>query len=397
MRVALLLWPDTFEDWYAPLEIDRRRYLESYEGEWSITVARMLGAAGIEVHLVFATLDDLATEVQRPSGATVHFVPASPLYRAFRTAVWGHRLWEKASRVWPAAPLVSTLSPALLGRMSSLRPDVCVIQDYESLRFDVAAPVLRALGQRVVAMDLGASARPLRHPFHPLTARCAQRLLAINQAEASRARGMLRHPDVGVWPVPVRTDVFRPQDRRSARQALGVDPDTRLVVSVGRLHPVKGLHDLADACASLDCDLVLAGAGPEHDDLVERRDPRLRLVGWVSSVEAARWNAAADVAALASRQEGQPTAVLEALACGRAVVATAVGGVPEVVVPGETGWLVPPRDVEGLRLGIKEALSDVAEADGRGERGRQLVVETHAPEAATAELLRLLSSELSRR
>src|SRR5207302_2708221 len=130
VRVALLLWPDTFEDWYAQLEIDRTRYLEEYEGEWSITVARMLEAAGVEVHLVFATLGDPATEVQRPSGATVHFVPASPLYRAFRTAVWGHRLWEKASRVWPAAPLVSTLSPALLGRMSSLRPDVCVIQDY---------------------------------------------------------------------------------------------------------------------------------------------------------------------------------------------------------------------------------------------------------------------------
>jgi glycosyltransferase involved in cell wall biosynthesis len=104
------------------------------------------------------------------------------------------------------------------------------------------------------------------------------------------------------------------------------------------------------------------------------------------------WNAAADVVALASRQEGQPTAVLEALACGRGVVATTVGGVPEVVVPEATGWLVSPRDVEGLRLGLKEALSDVDEADRRGERGRQLVLARHAPETATAELLRLLSS-----
>ena len=397
LKVALLLWPDTFEDWYAPLEIDRTRYLEDYESEWSITFARILGAADIEVHLVFSTLGVPATEVQRASGATVHFVPASPLYRAFRAAVWGHRLWEIASRVWPAAPLVSTFSPTLLGRMASLRADVCVIQDYESLRFDVAAPVLRVLRQRVVAVDVGGSSRPLRHPLHRFTTRCAHRLLAVHQAEASRARRMLRHPDVGVWPVPVRTDVFRPQDRRSARRTLGIDLDTRLVVSVGRLHPVKGLHDLAGACASLDCDLVLAGAGSEHDDLVARRDPRLHLVGWVSPAEAALWYAAADVVALASRQEGQPTAVLEALACGRGVVATAVGGVPEVVLPRETGWLARPRVVEDLRLAIKEALTDVTEADRRGERGRQLVMSRHSPESSTAELLRLLSPQLARR
>src|SRR5439155_1239891 len=123
LKVALLLWPDTFEDWYAPLEIDRTRYL----------------------------------------------------------------------------------------------------QDYERLRFDVAAPVLRVLRQRVVAVDVGGSSRPLRHPLHRFTTRCAHRLLAVHQAEASRARRMLRHPDVGVWPVPVRTDVFRPQDRRSARRTLGID------------------------------------------------------------------------------------------------------------------------------------------------------------------------------
>jgi glycosyltransferase involved in cell wall biosynthesis len=384
------MWPDTFEDWYTPLEIDRSQYLEEYEGEWSITVARLLEAAGVEVHLVFATLGDPATVEHRPSGATVHFAAASPLYRILRTAVWGHSQWAAASLVWPAAPLVSTLSAALLGRMASLRADVCVIQDYESLRFDVAAPALRALGQRVVAMDVGGSSRPLHHPFHRWTARCAHRLLTVNQAEALRARRVLRHSHVGVWPVPVRTDVFRPQDRRTARQMLGIAQDTRLVVSVGRLHPVKGLHDLAEACASLDCELVLAGTGSEHDELLARGNPGLRLVGWVSPVEAALWYAASDVVALASRQEGQPTAVLEALACGRGVVATAVGGVPEVVVSGETGWLVRPRDVEELKLGIKEALSDVADADRRGERGRRLVLGRHAPESAAAELLRLL-------
>src|SRR5205823_1066090 len=163
-------------------------------------------------------------------------------------------------------------------------------------------------------------AQPMDHALHRFALRTAHRLLAVSPVAATR----VTHRDVRVWPVPVRSDVFVPGDRAAARAALGIDGDVPLVVSVGRLHPVKGLHDLADACADLDCDLVLAGAGSERDALVARRQPRLHLPGWVSPVEAAQWYAAADVVALASRQEGQPVAVLEAFACGRGVVATAV-------------------------------------------------------------------------
>ena len=385
MKVTLLLWPDTFEDWYGPLGIDRTRYLAEYEGEWSITVVRMLRAAGVDVELVFATLDAPAVAVHQPSGAVVHFVRAPIAYRAFRRAVWGHRWWETAAPAWRVAPVLSTLSRRLLHQVADA--DVCLLQDYESVRFDVAAPVLRALGRRVVAIDVGGSARPLRHPLHRTALRCADRLLAVSTAEAAR----VVHPDVHVWPVPVRSDVFVPGDRAVARAELGIDPDVPLVVSVGRLHPVKGLRDLADACAGLDCELVLAGTGSEHDALINRRQPRLHLPGWVSPQEAARWYAAADVIALASYHEGQPVAVLEAFACGRGVVATAVGGVPDVVLPGRTGWLVEPHDPAALQLALKDALLDRATTDAYGAAGRELVLARHSLEAAGAALVELLT------
>ncbi|MGZ6825878.1 MAG: glycosyltransferase, partial [Mycobacteriales bacterium] len=81
---------------------------------------------------------------------------------------------------------------------------------------------------------------------------------------------------------------------------------------------------------------------------------------------------------------GQPLAVLEAFACGRAVVATAVGGVPEVVRPGETGWLVPPRDRAALGDALREALSDRTATDALGAAGRERVLREHAPEAVAA-------------
>jgi glycosyltransferase involved in cell wall biosynthesis len=94
-----------------------------------------------------------------------------------------------------------------------------------------------------------------------------------------------------------------------------------------------------------------------------------------------RWYAAADVVALSSNQEGQPIAVLEAFACGRAVVATAVGGVPEVVRDGETGWLVPPRDRAALADALGKALADRETTDRYGENGRADVIRRHAAPA----------------
>lgn len=391
-RVVLLMWPDSFEDWYAPLGLDRVAYLDGYAGEWTITTTGALRAAGADVHVVHGTLAEPGCAVQQPSGVATHFVPVSPAYRALRHAVWGHRWYAHTQRVWALAPLASSLSARLLRTILALRPDVVAIQDYESARFDVAAPLLRAAGVRVVGLDTGGSARPSPMPWKSVTVRAAHRLLASYAAEADRVRRERGHGDVAVWPVPVRTDVYQPRDRAGARTRLGLDGDARIVVSVGRLHPVKGLGELADACRGLDGDLVLVGSGSEEAALQARRQPRLHLVGRRDLAELPDWYAAADVVALASRQEGQPMAVLEALACARGVVATTVGGVPEAVTHGEHGWLVPPRDVAALRAALAAALADPAEADRRGAAGRERVLARHAPDAAGVELLRLLSA-----
>lgn len=390
MKVAFLMWPDAFEDWYGPLGIDRRTYLDDYAEEWSLVVAGRLNALGADVHFVHPTTKETGSYLQRASGARVHFVRASPLYRAFRDLVWGHRWWERAQRLWPLAPLLSTLSWALLGKLVRLRPDVVLVQDYECARFDVAAPLLRAAGLRVVAIDTGGSAAPSRMPWKRATTACAHRLLAAHEAEAVRARHERGHGDVAVWPLPIRTDVYRPGDRAAARAQLGIPDDSRLVLSVARLHPVKGLRELVDACEQLGCELAVAGDGPERRALTARRGLRVRLPGRLSVEQLPLWHAAADVFALASYQEGQPAVVMEAMACGRAVVATDVGGVSDIVEPGHTGWLVPTHDAASLRDALAEALSDPARADAMGAAARERVLARHSLEAAGAEITRLV-------
>jgi colanic acid/amylovoran biosynthesis glycosyltransferase len=192
---------------------------------------------------------------------------------------------------------------------------------------------------------------------------------------------------VAVWPAAVRTDVLTPGDRTAARAELGIDPRERLVFAACRLHPVKNLPLLADACGDVGATLVIAGEGSERARLEQHRWPHVRLLGWQSVHALQTWYAAADVVGLSSRSEGQPIAVLEAFCCGRGVVATAVGGVPEVVRNGQTGWVVPAGSRAALAAALTEALADRARTDALGRAGRDLVLRAHTSRAVAAAFL----------
>lgn len=158
--------------------------------------------------------------------------------------------------------------------------------------------------------------------------------------------------------------IFHPRDRSDARAALGIDADAELVVYVGRLVPEKGLRELLGAMATLAAQrpklqLALVGEGPMRAELDAKvaADPTLRvhLPGAQGPHEVARWMAASDLVTLPSYSEGHPNVLVEALACGRPVVATPVGGIPEVV-DADCGLLVAARDSVALAAGLRDAL-----------------------------------------
>lgn len=158
--------------------------------------------------------------------------------------------------------------------------------------------------------------------------------------------------------------IFHPRDRNEARAALGIDADAELVVYVGRLVPEKGLRELLDAMATLapqrpKLQLALVGEGPMRAELDAKvaADSTLRvhLPGAQGPHEVARWMAASDLVTLPSYSEGHPNVLVEALACGRPVVATPVGGIPEVV-DADCGLLVAARDPIALAAGLRDAL-----------------------------------------
>jgi glycosyltransferase involved in cell wall biosynthesis len=162
--------------------------------------------------------------------------------------------------------------------------------------------------------------------------------------------------------------VFRPGDRRALRAELGVPTGGRLVVFVGQLVPIKGTARLVEAWRLLHAEgrlgaddrLVLVGEGRLRAELAAQAaaggiSDRVHLAGVVPQPTVARWIGAADALCLASDNEGTPNVIVEALASGVPVVATRVGGIPELVTPGLNGDLVP-RDPAALARALGAAL-----------------------------------------
>jgi glycosyltransferase involved in cell wall biosynthesis len=156
---------------------------------------------------------------------------------------------------------------------------------------------------------------------------------------------------VDVLPNPVEVPVLPPRDELRERHGFA---GPTLVFS-GRLVPQKDLDTLVAAVERVPgATLLLAGDGEER----ARLDGRARLLGALPRPQVLELLRAADLAVLSSRWENFPHALVEALAVGTPVVATAVGGVPEIVRDGENGVLVPPGDPEALADGIRRALAE---------------------------------------
>lgn len=177
----------------------------------------------------------------------------------------------------------------------------------------------------------------------------------------------------------VDTHRFCPGGRQVARAALGIGPEAIVIGTVARLDPVKDQAGLLRAFSRVADDpralLLLAGDGPCRPELETTvselgLDGRVRLLGERDDVPSVL--AAMDVFVLCSIGEGISNTILEAMATGLPVVATRVGGNPELVVDGETGFLVEPRSPAALAAPLRRYLEDPGLLAHHGRSARDL-------------------------
>lgn len=189
---------------------------------------------------------------------------------------------------------------------------------------------------------------------------------AVSRALGDRFAAVAKLPRERILEVRNGVDLerFAPGDSRAARAQLGLPAEGRLLLGVGRLVPGKGFDLAAKALPGLpeDVRLVLVGDGPERAAIAEAGGARVIFLGARSPAEVAVAYRAADLFVLPSEREGWPNVVTEALASGLRVVATRVGGIPQILGDRQTedpsiGALVPSGDQEALTRTLREVLA----------------------------------------
>ncbi len=220
----------------------------------------------------------------------------------------------------------------------------------------------------------------------------AERIVATSPQEKEHMRTLVSTKG-NIDIIPCGTDIerFGRVERKAARRELGIDPETKLVMYVGRFDPRKGIETLVRAVresklfGSKDLKLIICGGSrPGHSD-GDERDRIEKIVGElgmsqmtefpgrISQDDLPSYYAAADVCVVPSHYEPFGLVAIEAMASFTPVVASDVGGLQFTVVNEETGLLAPPQDVRGFANAIDRILSDAAWAEELGQAARKRV------------------------
>lgn len=266
------------------------------------------------------------------------------------------------------------------------------------------AGVVGRLAGRLAGVPVVYSEHNLMEQYHPLTRRLNQatwrlqrHAIAVSEGVASSIR-RYAPATVALTTIPngVPVGLFRADgvQRSHLRRSLGIDPMAPVVGTVAGFRPEKRLDLWLDAAVEIaarvpGAHFLLVGDGPLRPALQERASAlglkrSLHLVG--SQKDVRGYLAAMDVYMISSDFEGLPVALLEAMATELPVVATRVGGIGEVVIDGETGVVVEPRDVRALVAATVRLLSDAPLRARMGSASRQRVKMSYAIDRMAAGL-----------
>jgi glycosyltransferase involved in cell wall biosynthesis len=325
-----------------------------------------------------------------------------------RTALVAHpsgelrRRAEEGLDLIPLAPR-SELDLSAAWRLSRvirrLQPDILHAHDPHAV---AVSSLALSMGTQAVKPRLVASRRVDFHLARNALSRWKYRQVDLFICASDAIRRMLVAdgiPKTRAVTVHEGIDLARVEaaPRAELHQELWLPHDAPIVGNVAALVPHKGQRHLVDAVVEVlrhqpDARFVIAGEGELRDSLQHqikqhRLEKHVILAGFRPDVLSL--HKAFDIFVMSSVTEGLGTSLLDAMACGKPVVATSVGGIPEVVVHGETGFLVPPRDPAALAGAIVQLLSDPQRRRQMGAAGLRRVKEHFTSEVMVRNTLKM--------
>jgi glycosyltransferase involved in cell wall biosynthesis len=303
----------------------------------------------------------------------------------------GARFWDRDEFSYTVG-YVLPWKDALVPDLVALGIEVLMLGDSRGMTFRFPGRLRRVIEERDIDLvhahlpSMGVAARvfspvPVVYTEHNVAHSYRATTRALNRATYSRNTAVIAVSDavaesVASWPGPTRRVIrngvsvsVAPEDARAAREELGLDEGTSLIAHVGNIRPGKGHDNLIDAVADLSSrrsDFLVVSIGVEKfDGDLDRVRAKAEQLGLSERIrflgrrpDALSFIAASDLFVNPSEVEGLPVAVLEAMALRRPVVATGAGGVPTIVIDGETGLLVDTGDPLALAKGMERLLDD---------------------------------------
>ena len=326
-----------------------------------------------------------ALQEMHEAGVVVHALPMQRAVRPRADVRSAKRLGGLLAEVQPTLVHTHGSKAGVLGRVVARRWNDRVPQVHTAHGF--------AFEKRA---EFGALRRRIFRSIERHLARKTDALVVLSERERELVRRELGRPGDQVHLIPngvAVEDVHEERPRRAARRSLGIPEDACVAFHAGILLPEKGQEDLLQAWSSSPPSwrLYLAGSGPLEARLQERARHfgiahRVTFLGQREDVD--RWLDACDLAVLPSRSEASPYFALEALARGRALLATRVSGVEDLVEEGRNGWLVEPAAPAVLARRL-ESLPALPTVHAAGERGPRSVRARHTAEQMARSHVRL--------
>ena len=251
--------------------------------------------------------------------------------------------------------------------------------------------VISALGtlERKVAYEGSYTSRQIFEAMN-----CADKVLSVSEDLKNHIVNLgISEDKVSVVPNGVDIEKFKPAGKEYARNMLNLPQDKKIVMFVGALKKIKGVDYLIEAAKSFldtNISLYMVGRDDGMKKSLEKKAHELKIgnyikfTGPLNHEDIPLWLSASDILVLPSLSEGRPNVILEAFACEVPVVATNVGGVPELMINGKTGYLVPAKNPMELSEKVNKLLVDRDLRIKMGKFGRMTIIqrgltwETHA-------------------
>jgi glycosyltransferase involved in cell wall biosynthesis len=308
----------------------------------------------------------------------------------FRDMITVWKLWRLFRRERPAVVQTHTAKAGFAGRLAARLAGVPVI--LHTYHGHVLRGYFGPRKTRLFTMLERLCGR-LSTRVITLTARLKDELVGFGVAPADR---------FVIIPLGLELDALAETPRKgdAFRQTLGIDAETPLVGAVGRLVPIKHFDLMIDAIARLPgVHAALVGDGECRADLeaqVQRLgvSDRVHFAGWRHADALPAIYSDFDALVLSSNNEGMPVSIIEAMAAGTPVVATAVGGVPDLITDGERGILVPPDDAQALAGAIAQVLGNPAQAERLAAAARAHALANYRAERLAGDLAKLYTDLL---